>query len=338
MRAARRADRASAAAATRSAWSQPASISRRGQVWSAPSALSHAERIALKIGVSASPRPRCGATMACSGDQRARAHSIEATCDSRSPGCVVGRFRSTSTVAACGRPSRRRRRAGVAALLGSRSGSARGLGLRVHRHRLRPAHGRRRLGAVAAETRCGRRRWPIARHPHGSVDPRCKARRARRVLRSALATGGCGMAVRRPGAGRPSRRAGVGEDRARQQHRRGGAASLVALQGAVSPCRWASRLTTNRPIRRAVSGVTSPPECRVWLISASASAGMPRPPSAISIRTPSADASSADQDVVVGGGVGQGVVDELGEQVHDVGRPPSAGCGASLMVPTRTRW
>ena len=37
------------------------------------------------------------------------------------------------------------------------------------------------------------------------------------------------------------------------------------------PCRWASRLTTKRPIRRAVSGVMSPPERSSRLSSPSAS-------------------------------------------------------------------
>ena len=51
------------------------------------------------------------------------------------------------------------------------------------------------------------------------------------------------------------------------------------------PCSSASRLTTNRPIRRAVSMVTSPPLLSESLAWASASPAMPRPESMISIST-----------------------------------------------------
>ncbi len=51
----------------------------------------------------------------------------------------------------------------------------------------------------------------------------------------------------------------------------------------VMPCRLASRLTTSRPIRRAVSAVTSPPDFSTLLRSDMASWSMPRPASLIRI-------------------------------------------------------
>ena len=67
------------------------------------------------------------------------------------------------------------------------------------------------------------------------------------------------------------------------------------------PWRRASRLTTSRPIRRAVSGVTSPPACRSAFIPASASAGMPRPASLIEMIMPPGEAVVVTSTGAVGG-------------------------------------
>ncbi len=67
-------------------------------------------------------------------------------------------------------------------------------------------------------------------------------------------------------------------------------AALVARATSM-PWRLARRLTTNRPMRRAVSGVTSAPDSRVSLIWRSDSSGMPRPESLTSmVRPPGAGA------------------------------------------------
>ena len=84
------------------------------------------------------------------------------------------------------------------------------------------------------------------------------------------------------------------------------------------PWRLARRLTTNRPMRRAVSGVTSAPDSRVSLIWRSDSSGMPRPESLTSMVRPPGAGAVDSVTLVDGRGVGQGVVDELGEQVDQV--------------------
>ena len=86
------------------------------------------------------------------------------------------------------------------------------------------------------------------------------------------------------------------------------------------PCSSARRLTTNRPIRRAVSMVTSPPFLSDSLAWASASPAMPRPLSMISISTLPSSSAGLDRDRAARRRVGQGVVDELRHQVDDVGR------------------
>ena len=102
----------------------------------------------------------------------------------------------------------------------------------------------------------------------------------------------------------------------------------------VRPCRWASRLTTNRPIRRAVSGVTSPPERSFSLSSASASSAMPSPASVTWTMTPPRVNDEVTITFELGGRVRQGVVDQLGQQVHHVGgglaADPLGGCGVEL--------
>ena len=231
---------------------------------SVASALSQADRRALKIGVSASPRSRPSAGTPA---YRARHPDRDDACRGRAAGAASG---CSSSAAAQRRalaserssqPGRRRVRPRrlVRAACGGRS-----------RRRRRWAPGRRRGRSVAASQPVVRGSASGHRRRRGAVVAlrRCSGSTA---LAAAATTACAGRGVPALGGGATGcqRRRGSGETARPPSCRRGG----CAARETVMPCRWASRLTTNRPIRRAVSGVTSPPARRVSLMSARASVG-----------------------------------------------------------------
>ena len=76
----------------------------------------------------------------------------------------------------------------------------------------------------------------------------------------------------------------------------------VRRRPTVMVCRLASLPTTKRPIRRAVSMVTSPPEASRSFVASISSADIPSPRSVISIRYPPSTARDTDTATGVFGG------------------------------------
>ncbi|OBH90556.1 hypothetical protein A5680_18730 [Mycobacterium sp. E2989] len=68
------------------------------------------------------------------------------------------------------------------------------------------------------------------------------------------------------------------------------------------PCRAAIRPTTNRPMCRALSGLTSPPACSRMLAIRRSVSFMPRPESATRTTTPPSPPRAADTRTGVAGG------------------------------------
>ena len=103
------------------------------------------------------------------------------------------------------------------------------------------------------------------------------------------------------------------------------------------PCSSASRLTTNRPIRRAVSMVTSPPLLSDSLAWASASPAMPRPLSMISISTLPSSSAAWIVTGLPGGEYDRALSmsSAIRWTTSDAARPTIIRSGAASM---RTRW
>ena len=365
------------ASATRRPASQPASISEDRHGWSPPLVLSQADRMALKIGVSVSASPsssngdelsrasagrwaRIGMTSAgCSRRCRRRSPS---RLPSRAVGLRRGRRRPRRGELGGGgsrhrRPPRRRRRTvGTAGTAGGAAAGATGCrGCRAGVGELRRQSGR---ATVLPGWRRGSPRAPGIRASMlstagwavraGGPDARRHPGRER-VDRRGTPTGrDAGVRLGMPAAPRSASPAPSGPV-PRGWRSPGGwtdGRNTVAvvppwgLRRSITLMRWrcASRLTTNRPIRRAVSGVTSPPECRVALRSGSALSGMPRPWSMTSISHAVGAGRRPQLHAGRGGGVRQGVVDQLGEQVDDVGRGVVADAARWCSRRRCTRW
>ena len=177
------------------------------------------------------------------------------------------------------------------------------------------------LAAAASSTRRARPRW----------SPRRSAERSPERAR-AESSAGVGTGLRGWGDSPGTRRIDVGSTTEAVTPPR-----VLRSSSTKMPCRFASRLTTSRPIRRAVSALISPPERSSSLSAAMASSFIPRPASLTLMTTPSGGLLGRDGDHRLRRRVRQRVVDELGDQVHRV-RGRDAGDRSVASASIWTRW